>query len=156
MGVVKALDHIAVTVSDLERSLTFYKDVLGFKEVERHRLEGEGISTMAGKPGVIMQVVRLKPPEGPPILLDLQQYVQPKGTVSNAQLGMANHSHFCFGVKDLQATYKELRGKGVEFVSAPVTFDLGEEWEYGAIRVVFLKDPDGFILELVEAPEKRS
>ena len=153
MGVVKALDHVAITVSDLERSLPFYKDVLGFQEVERHRLEGEGISTMAGKPDVVMQVVRLKAPEGPGILLDLQQYIKPQGTVSNARLGMANHSHFCFGVKDLHATYKDLTEKGVEFVSAPVTFDLGKDWEYGALHVVFLKDPDGFILELVEAPE---
>src|SRR5204863_7497824 len=96
------LDHIAVTVSDLDRSLPFYKDVLGFKEVERHLLEGEAISAMAGKPGVVMQVVRLQPPEGPGILLDLQQYIKPHGGVSNAQLGMANHSHFCFGVKDLR------------------------------------------------------
>jgi glyoxylase I family protein len=150
MGVVTELDHIAVTVSDLDRSIAFYKDTLGFIEVERHRLEGETISTMAGKPGVIMQVVRLKPPEGAGILLDLQQYVQPKGTVSNAQLGMANHSHFCFGVKDLHATYRQLKEKGVEFVSAPVTFDLGKDWDYGSVHVVFLKDPDGFILELVQ------
>lgn len=156
MSIVKALDHIAVTVSDMERSLKFYRDLLGFKEVERHRLEGEGISSMAGKPGVILQVVRLKPPEGAAILLDLQQYIQPKGDTSNAQLGMSNHSHFCFGVKDLRATYEDLKGRGVEFVSAPVTFDLGEEWDYGAMRVVFLKDPDGFILEFVESPEKHN
>lgn len=154
MGVITELDHIAVTVSDLERSLTFYKDTLGFEEVERHRLEGETISTMAGKPDVVMQVVRLKPPDGPGILLDLQQYIQPKGTVANAQLGMANHSHFCFGVKDLRATYRQLKEKGVEFVSAPVTFDLGKEWDYGAVHVVFLKDPDGFILEFVQKPQQ--
>lgn len=152
MNVVTRLDHVAVTVSDLDRSLAFYKGVMGFKEVERHRLEGESISSMAGKPGVIMQVVRLQPPEGLGILLDLQQYIQPKGAVSNAQLGMANHSHFCFGVKNIAAAYEELKAKGVEFVSAPVTFDLGKDSE-GVIQVVFLKDPDGFILELMEMPE---
>ena len=154
MGLVTKLDHIAVTVSSLERSLPFYTGVLGLKEVERHLLEGETISTMAGKPGVIMQVVRLASPDTPDILVDLQEYVQPKGSVSNAKLGMANHSHFCFGVSNLQSTYRELKEKGVEFVSAPVTFDLGADWDYGAIQVVFLKDPDGFILELVEMPVK--
>jgi catechol 2,3-dioxygenase-like lactoylglutathione lyase family enzyme len=153
MNVVTKLDHISVTVSDLDRSLAFYTGILGLKEVERHRLDGENISTMAGKPDVVMQVVRLQAPQGPGILLDLQQYMQPKGSVSNAQLGMVNHSHFCFGVEDLEETYKELKAKGVEFVSAPVTFDLGKDWDYGALRVVFLKDPDGFILELVESPE---
>jgi len=154
MGLVTKLDHIAVTVSSLERSLPFYTEVLGLKEVERHLLEGDTISTMAGKPGVVMQVVRLASPDTPEVLVDLQQYVQPKGGVSNAALGMANHSHFCFGVKDMETAHQQLRAKGVEFVSAPVTFDLGEDWNYGALKVVFLKDPDGFILELVEIPEK--
>jgi catechol 2,3-dioxygenase-like lactoylglutathione lyase family enzyme len=77
--------------------------------------------------------------------------------VSNAELGMANHSHFCFEVKDLQNTYRDLKSKGVEFVSAPVTFDLGgDEPQTGVLHVVFLKDPDGFILELVELPGKSS
>jgi glyoxylase I family protein len=153
MNGVRQLDHIAVTVSDMDRSLKFYQGVLGLKEVERHRLEGQTISTMAGKPKVVMQVVRLGIPESPGILLDLQQYIEPQGSVSNAQLGMANHSHFCFGVSNMDAAYEEFREKGVEFVSAPVTFDLGEDWDYGKMRVVFLKDPDGFILELVESPE---
>lgn len=154
MGIVTKLDHIAVTVSSLERSLPFYTGLLGLREVERHLLQGETISTMAGKPGVIMQVVRLASPDTPDILVDLQEYVQPKGGISNAALGMANHSHFCFGVRNLQTAYRELKEKGVEFVSAPVTFDLGADWDYGAIKVVFLKDPDGFILELVEMPVK--
>jgi len=152
MDVVTRLDHISVTVSDLQRSLAFYKDIMGFQEVERHRLDGDTISTMAGKPNVIMQVVRLKAPHGPEILLDLQQYVQPKESPSNAELGMPNHSHFCFAVTNLAAAYAELKAKGVEFVSAPVTFDLGKDWDYGAVHVVFLKDPDGFVLELLEAP----
>ena len=150
MGIVKSLDHVAVTVSDLEQSLIFYKEVLGLKEVERHLLDGKTISTMAGKPGVVMQVVRLTSPDTPDILIDSQQYIEPKGIVSNAVLGMANHSHFCFGVDDLKETYEELLKKGVEFISQPVSFDLGKEWDYGVVKVVFLKDPDGFILELME------
>jgi catechol 2,3-dioxygenase-like lactoylglutathione lyase family enzyme len=145
MGIVERLDHIAVTVSDLDRSLAFYTNVLGLREAGRHLLEGETISTMTGKSGVVMQVVRLATPDGSRVLLDLQQYLSPKGLVSNAQLGMANHSHFCFEVRDIQKAYRELQAKGVSFVSAPVTFGLEEP-----VKVVFLKDPDGFILELVE------
>ena len=155
MGLVKNLDHVAVTVSDLDRSLDFYTNVLGFEEMERHRLEGQEISAMAGKPKVIMQVVRLAPPDTPNILLDLQLYIEPSGSISDAALGMANQGHFCYGVNDLEAAHKELTEKGVEFVSEPVVFDLGEEWDYGALKVVFLKDPDGFIIELMEMPEKK-
>lgn len=148
---INVLDHISVTVSDMERSLAFYRDLLGMKEVERHRLEGETISKMAGKPGVVMQVVRLAAPETPGVLLDLQQYMAPEGKISNAQLGDVGHAHFCFGVPDLPAAYEELQAKGVEFVSEPVSFDLG----WAELDVVFFKDPDGFILELMGVPFKR-
>ena len=147
---VRNLDHVAVTVSDLDRSLRFYVDLLGFQEMERHLLEGEPISKMAGKESVVLQVVRLGIPETPNILVDLQQYIEPPGEVSNGVLGMANQGHFCFGVTDLDQAYRELSAAGVEFVSEPVVFDLGDEWEYGAIKVVFFKDPDGFVLELME------
>ena len=145
---VNILDHISLTVSDMDRSLAFYCDLLGMKEVERHRLEGETISKMCGKPEVVMQVIRLEAPDTPGIELDLQQYVVPVGSVSTAQLGDVAHSHFCFGVPDVWASYNELKSKGVEFISEPVSFDLG----WAIVHVVFFKDPDGFILELVQEP----
>jgi catechol 2,3-dioxygenase-like lactoylglutathione lyase family enzyme len=149
---VTVLDHISVTVSDMDRSLAFYRDLLGLKEVERHRLEGETISRMAGKPGVVMEVVRLAPQDSAGPLLDLQQYLEPEGKVSNAMLGDVGHAHFCFGVPNLKEAYRELSARGVEFVSSPVQFDLG----WGILDVVFLKDPDGFVLELVGVPEPKS
>ncbi len=145
---VNILDHVSVTVSDMNHSLTFYCDMLGLKEVERHHLEGDTISNMAGKPGVIMEVVRLIAPETPGVMLDLQQYVAPEGKVSDAQLGDVAHSHLCFGVPDVWAAYQDLKAKGVEFISEPVSFDL----EWGVVYVVFFKDPDGYILELMQVP----
>ena len=145
---VNILDHVSVTVSDMDRSLGFYCNLLGLKEVERHRLEGETISKMAGKPDVIMEVVRLEAPETPGVMLDLQQYVTPESKVSDAQLGDVAHSHFCFGVPDVWAAYRDLKAKGVEFVSEPVSFDL----EWGIVYVVFFKYPDGFVLELMQVP----
>src|SRR5215212_5394220 len=148
---VNIFDHFSVTVSDLERSLAFYCDLLGLREVERHLLEGEGISKMAGKEGVALQVVRVHAPETPNILIDLQQYLSPKGKVSNAKLGDVAHSHICFGVPNLAAAYQELTAAGVKFVSEPVSFEL----EWGIVHVVFLEDPDGYILELMQVPTEK-
>lgn len=145
---VNVLDHIAVTVSDLNRSLAFYRDTLGMKEVERHHLEGETISKMAAKSGVVLDVVRLCAPDSPQILIDLQQYSSPQGKVSDAKVGDVAHSHFCFGVPDVWGAYRELSAQGVEFISEPVTFHL----ESGTLHVVWMKDPDGFLLELVTSP----
>jgi len=142
------MDHISVTVSDMERSLAFYRDLLGMEQIETHRLEGETISKMAGKEDVIMEVVRLQAPESPGMLLDLQEYVRPQGKVSDGKLGDVGHSHSCFGVPDMAQAYQELKAEGVKFVSEPVSFDLG----WAVVHVVFFEDPDGYILELMQVP----
>ena len=145
---VNVLDHVSVTVSDMERSLAFYRDTLGLKEVERHRLEGEGISKMAGKNGVVMDVVRLVARETESIEIALQQYLSPAGEGSNGKRGDVGHSHICFGVPDMAEAYRELSDQGVEFVSEPVSFDLG----WAVVHVVFFTDPDGYVLELMQIP----
>ena len=145
---VTGFDHVAITVSDLDRSLEFYRDRLGLQEVERHRLEGEGISAMAGKPDVVMDVVRLTTGNPPGILIDLQQYVRPEGSTSTAELGDVAHTHVCLVVSDIDAACAELRERGVTLVSDPVTFEL----ESGRLHVVFVKDPDGAVIELVQYP----
>ena len=148
LNLVNVLDHVSITVSDMNRSLEFYRDLIGLKEVERHLLEGEGISKMAAKDNVVMQVVRLIAPETEGIEIDLQQYVDGGGTVSDAKLGDVGHSHICFGVPNLADAYATLTQKGVEFVSEPVSFDL----EWAIVHVVFFKDPDGYVLELMQVP----
>lgn len=145
---VNVMDHVSVTVSDMDRSLAFYRDLLGMEEIERHLLEGKTISKMAGKDDVVMQVVRLEAPDTPGMLLDLQEYVQPKGKVSDGKLGDVGHSHICFGVPNLAEAYRELKEEGVTFVSEPVSFDLG----WAIVHVVFFEDPDGYILELMQVP----
>ena len=145
---INVMDHISVTVSDMERSLAFYRDLLGMEQIETHRLEGETISNMVGKDDVVMQVVRLQAPESPGMLLDLQEYVQPQGKISNGKLGDVGHSHICFGVPNLAQAYQELKAEGVAFVSEPVSFDLG----WAIVHVVFFEDPDGYILELMQVP----
>ena len=105
---------------------------------------------MAGKEGVVLHVVRLAAAETPTILLDLQQYLAPPGSTSDAQLGDVGHSHVCFGIEGIDEACAELRARGTELVSEPVSFEL----ESGVLKVVFLKDPDGNVLELVEYPER--
>ncbi len=145
-GYSRLFDHVAVTVSNLARSLKFYCEQLGLREVERHLLKGDGIERLVGKKGVVLQVVRLAARDDDRVLIDLQQYVSPKGKLSKAQLGDTAHLHFGLRIDDLDSAYKELRSKGASFVSEPVTFDL----EWGSVKVVFLRDPDGAIVELTE------
>lgn len=141
------LDHVAITVSDLKRSLRFYRDQLGLREQSSHTLEGQTISRMAGKARVRMKVVRLVCPETPEVQIDLQQYLEPKGRQSDSKLGDIANSHLCIEVADIAKMYARLTAAGVQFVSPPVEFDLKAE---GKIGCVFFMDPDGYVLELTE------
>tara|TARA_B100001123_G_scaffold350039_1_gene400287 strand:- start:47 stop:499 length:453 start_codon:yes stop_codon:yes gene_type:complete len=140
-------DHVAVTVSDMDRSLKFYCDLLGLQLESEHGLEGETISRMAGKDSVRMRVVRLLCPKTPGIYIDLQQYLEPPGKQADSKLGDVANSHFCVEVDDIRRAYEHLKGHGVKFVSDPVQFDIED---VGKIGCVFFLDPDGYVLELSE------
>ena len=140
-------DHFAITVSQMDRSLEFYCDFLGLIQQSSHDLAGTSISKMAGKDKVRMRVVRLICPENPHLQVDLQEYLEPHGKQSDSNLGDIANSHLCIEVDDLDQAYADLKSKGAEFVSPPVEFDLEAE---GKIGCVFLKDPDGYVLELSE------
>ncbi len=144
--IARKLDHVAVTVRDMERSLEFYCGLLGLERRGEHLLEGSEISQMVGKPTVRMNVVRLVCPETPDIQIDLQQYLKPPGKQSDSELGDVANSHICFEVDDVAKTVSDLKAKGVEFFSEPVQFDIEGE---GIMRVVFFKDPDNYVLELM-------
>ena len=60
---IRAIDHINIVVSDLERSVKFYTDLLGFKEINRVHLEGEWIEEIVGLKGVSADVVFIVAPE---------------------------------------------------------------------------------------------
>jgi catechol 2,3-dioxygenase-like lactoylglutathione lyase family enzyme len=143
---VGGLDHIAITVSDTQRSLDFYCGLLGLRQVEQHALAGEDIDKANGIKAGRAQSTRLAAPDTPGILIDLLEYFELSKDSAVAQLGRVGSTHFCLSVTDLPAFSDELGEKGVEFISEPVNFKL----EHGSVTVVFLRDPDGNFVELVE------
>ena len=66
--VIDAVDHINLVVSDLERSVQFYTELLGFKEMRRARLEGQWIESIIGLKDVRANVVYVVAPAGEPRL----------------------------------------------------------------------------------------
>jgi len=63
---IHAVDHINLVVSDLERSVIFYTELLGFEEVRRAHLEGRWIESIIGLEGVRATVVYIVAPAGEP------------------------------------------------------------------------------------------
>jgi catechol 2,3-dioxygenase-like lactoylglutathione lyase family enzyme len=154
MGEVLALEHIAIQVSDLEKSRHFYGDILGLNVLEHVQHDGGAIDQMTATKGVKMIEYRCRAPKGPGpakgpgFTIDLIQWATPKSKVKKPKINDVPSAHFAFGVKDLTATVKRLRAAGVEIVSErpPVVFPPEE----GSWKVIFFRDPDGFLLELIE------
>jgi catechol 2,3-dioxygenase-like lactoylglutathione lyase family enzyme len=146
---VKALDHIAITVSNTQRSLEFYVGKLGLKQVEQHQLEGDKVDEANGTHGARAQSTRLAAPQTPHLLIDLLEYFEPAGTTYITPMGSVGSCHFALSVEDLPAAVKDLLAQGVKFVSGPVNFQL----THGSVSVCFCFDPDGNIIELVEEYE---
>ena len=125
------IDHVAVMVSDLEKSLHFYRDLLGLEVVSPEEHNDGPISEMVAIPKVHMREYRLRAPdgihghtrnEGPGFTLDLIQWLNPTSPAGRYPINHVPSAHICFGVEDVPATYERLKAAGVEFVSPPRPF----------------------------------
>jgi lactoylglutathione lyase len=139
--------HIGLQVSDLERSVTFYRDVLGFEEVFSWNPHAAYLSELVGYPNVDLHVTTLRPPNSD-VFLELLDYRNVDRTAVDTRTANPGTCHTAYYVDDLDSLYAELVDKGVRSVSAPVTPTIGPN--VGG-RVVYLLDPDGVRVELIQS-----
>lgn len=141
------LHHVGITVADLERSIHFYRDVLGFTLARRRSSDAGYLGQQTGYPGVRLEVAsfEVQPNTGPSF--EIVQYMTHAGQPHAPATNCAGTSHLCFQVTDLQRLYQSLLAKGVRFKTDPVRITAGPN-EGGL--VVYFFDPDGCILELFE------
>ena len=143
---VRVLNHIAVTVSDTQRSLDFYVVKLGLVQVEQHQLPKSSIDAVFGLTGASGTSTRLQVPGQPDILIDIMEILGAEAGTVVQPLGSIGSTHMAFTVDNLDEAVAELKAKGVSFISEPVTFHLTE----GSVTVCFMHDPDGNYVELEE------
>lgn len=136
--------HVNVNCTDFERSLAFYK-MIGFTE---YMDLGEGGVPGLGFDDCRIRAVLLSLGDDPrATVLDLIEWTDPKTEgVPYPNLAHTGIARICFRIKDLDGAYRELVGKGIEFLSEPVVVNLGT----GHQKFVCFKDPDGTILEFME------
>lgn len=119
--------HTMVRVKDLERSVRFYRDVLGLREERRTVLQKADATLVFLWDGVGEHRIELTYNH------DSRSY----------ELGN-QFGHFAFGVEDLERERSRLEGHGVSFSRGP--YRVSE----GGPRIAFIKDPDGMEIELIE------
>ena len=141
---IRNTSHIAIGVSNMEQSLTFYRDILGLRVSLDDPLENPGGALPKPRHGVY-----LRWDEGPDATFIVLSENQPVsgGALSLNQVGI---HHFAFWVDDLEATFEKVRAAGVPIVMPPTIFDsvaYGEE-PGGQVLTTLFKDPDGIVLQL--------
>ena len=144
---VRGCDHIGIQVRDVERSTRFYEENLGFERVERWSLSHPYVQRVVGYyPDVTLEIALLTVP-GSDLFLEILEYRGVDGVPVDPATANPGTAHFCLLVEDLEGLYAELTAKGIQFVSEVQTPTWGPN-EGG--RLVYMKDPDGIRVELVE------
>jgi catechol 2,3-dioxygenase-like lactoylglutathione lyase family enzyme len=145
---VSRIDHVGITVSDVDRALGFYRDVLGLRVIEDQTVTEPEVAELLGLDLVQLRIADLDSGDGR--IVELIQYLQPKGRRIEYESSDSATAHIAFTVDNLAAVRERLTSVGATMVSRqPITINEPGGAFDGAI-CFYLRDPDGLILELVQ------
>ncbi|HIF33871.1 MAG TPA: VOC family protein [Planctomycetaceae bacterium] len=145
---LSVIHHVGLTVRDIERSIGFYRDELGMELIGRRpSVTADYVAKQTGFPNVELNVASFRVSPASLQTLEVVQYMSDAGEASDPATNRAGTSHLCILIDDLQAGYDDLQSRGVRFKSAPVTITAGPN--QGGL-VVYLYDPDGYVLEFFQ------
>lgn len=142
---ISGMRHAGLVVRNLERSLQFYRDILGLKIRSQMIESGFYIERLVGIPGAQLEWIKLETPDG--ALLELIEYKNRTSTVDFSHEKRSDDlgfSHVAFTVENLESLYETLRDRGYKSIYPP---QLSPD---GNVMVMYCCDPDGIIVELVE------
>ena len=135
--------HTAISVTDLDRSIYFYCDLLGMKlEWRIDHKKSEALERVVGLKHVDVSYAMLSGWGG---RLELFQYHSPVGQSYplNQPVCDKGITHFAFQVEDIDGLYERLITRGVRFNTPPQVIRAG-------VKATYFHDPDGITLELVQ------
>ena len=143
MSHVRRLDHIGITVADLDSATAFFVG-LGLEVEGTGSVEGEFVETVCGIPGAHCQIVMLRSPDGG-ARLELSSFVTPdhvpgSPTAMANELGLRNVS---FEVGDVQAAVDAMAADGYGLVGGIGDYQ-------GSVRMAYVRGPEGIIVSLTE------
>ena len=139
----KRFMHVGITVSDMARSVAFYRDILGFA------VTGSGEAFDEEDRPLDLQSVHLLSTAMAcdDCQIELLQFLSPAGAAAAPKMSDAGCVHMALAVDDIHSVYERLRAAGVTVNAPPQKDDSGYEWAYW----MFFKDPDGTMIEVVQS-----
>jgi lactoylglutathione lyase len=151
-GRVSGSFHTGITVSSLDRSLPFYCDLLGLTLLWRRLYEEPYVFRLAGVPDATSIDTALLEEPNSGHKLELLAYGGAERSQWHGRGCDPGTGHLGLVVDDIGAVVDRLRDGGVVLLAdAPVTIDAGAN--QGALGI-YLRDPDGFLIELHERPRE--
>ncbi|MBZ6495915.1 VOC family protein [Natrinema longum] len=131
--------HVGITVSDLEETLAFYRDVLGLPVADRFGVGGEAFSDAVGVEGASADFAHL---EADGTRIELVEYEPEARGSPAAGLNQPGATHVGLSVDDLEA-FADALPADVPTISGPRTTESGT-------TIMFLRDPEGNLIEVLE------
>jgi catechol 2,3-dioxygenase-like lactoylglutathione lyase family enzyme len=150
-GPVEAVASVSITVSDMDRSLAFYEDVLTFEKVSEVEVEGDAYERLMGVFGLRMRVARLRLGSE---FIELIEVLTPQGRPIpvDSRSNDGWFQHVAIIVSDMDRAFAWLRQHDITYASpAPQRLP---DWnpDAGGIEAFYFKDPDGNTLEILAFP----
>ena len=149
---IVSADHTGITVSNLERSLAFWRDVLGFEFSHIAHQKGELAQEITGVEGAELKLAVLKTPGGHKI--ELLEYLAPadrkRTSFRPCDVGFV---HVALLVHDLNIVLERIAASDWKAVGKPQRLQSGPN---AGKRVVYVRDPDGTTIELMQIAKQSS
>lgn len=139
------LSHLGICVSDLERALTFWREALGFRESKRLDVYGDAAEALISIPDLDLRVAVLERDE---LHVQLLHYASPghRGTGEPRPMNALGITHLSLVVDDLEAAIAVVTASGGRVLRSTRL-----RIEDAGRAAIFVTDPDGTRIELVEA-----
>jgi glyoxylase I family protein len=143
---ITGIHHVAIVARDLDRLVTFYRDVLGLEEVAGMEWQ-RGSADVDQIVGVKDSAARLVMMRLGNVMLEFFEYSSPagQGTAADRQPYHPGYAHLCLDVTDIESEYERLRSLGMTGHAPPPSPVLGMP-----MRAIYMRDPEGNIVELQE------
>jgi catechol 2,3-dioxygenase-like lactoylglutathione lyase family enzyme len=146
-------DHTGITVSNLERSLAFWRDILGFELSHTAHQTGDMAEQITGVKGAELKLAVVKAPGGHKI--ELLEYLASPDRKKHIDLRPCDigHVHVALIIDDLEAVLKRIAAAGWKEAGKPQMLTTGPN---AGKRVVYVRDPDGTTIEFMQLPRRSS
>jgi glyoxylase I family protein len=149
---VLSADHTGITVSNLERSLAFWRDVLGFEFSHSTHQKGEMAEQITGVKGAELKLAVVKAPDGHKI--ELLEYLAPVNRKKDNTLRPCDvgHVHVALTVVNLDSLLEKITASAWKAAGKPQPLTSGPN---AGKRVIYVRDPDGTTIEFMELPSAK-